>query len=131
MSVKRQGISWVVRFLCNLFENKMKSGENLIVLIDKEKVPEIDPIILKQLFCEELGIRSQYGDWLKRQGKAIYFFASDKPTIAGFYGNTLVVTDNNKSRNAEIITMSISIHKRWSRYVADIGVGAIYRLDKP
>ncbi|HAS6054742.1 TPA: hypothetical protein I7122_18585 [Vibrio vulnificus] len=130
MSVKRQEVDWVVSFLCNLFENKMKSGENLIVLVDKEKC-QIEPIILKQLFCEESGIKSLYGERIKHQGKTIYFFGTDKPTIAGFCGNTLVVTNSNKSRKAQYISMSISMHKRWSRYVADIAVGAVYRLDKP
>lgn len=117
--MKYEKLTATAKFVVKQF-NTMADDATLVVIIDSENIPELVPSDFKDMFCEFSGIRTLYGMHIKVGGKAIYFYSTNAQTYAGHSGHSIVVTVGEMSKKAEAASQSISIHKRWSSYVADL-----------
>ncbi|HCE3098843.1 TPA: hypothetical protein NG522_001541 [Vibrio parahaemolyticus] len=111
---------WARNFVSNFFDKEMQEGETLVVVLDNEKLPELETYSLMKAFCSINNISFLYGNGINLDGKKIYFVNCKMQTVAGYSGHSIVLTSDEISRQADSIRMSISMHKRWHRYVLDV-----------
>ncbi|HCE4761820.1 TPA: hypothetical protein NKU96_001967 [Vibrio parahaemolyticus] len=111
---------WAMDFVSNFFDKEMQEGETLVVVLDSEKLPQLESSSLMKAFCSLNNISFLYGNSIKLDGKKVYFVNCKMQTVAGYYGHSIVLTSEEISGQADSIRMCISMHKRWRRYVLDI-----------
>ncbi|WP_061008745.1 hypothetical protein [Vibrio sp. CUB2] len=113
---------WAMNFVSDFFDKEMKEGENLVIVVDNEKLPKVEYSSLQEAFCKMKNIRCWYGKGIKLDSKTVYFVTTKMQTIAGYSGHCIVMTSGKPSRTANILSTSISLHKRWSWCVVDLSI---------
>ncbi|MBF4257545.1 hypothetical protein EAY27_13040 [Vibrio anguillarum] len=105
-----------MEFIVTFFVS-MGEDEKLYVVLDKENLPFVDIWVLKNMFSQYSGINLR---GLSSCCQRIDFRSTEGQMTAGYSGHSIVITSGDMSNRARSISMSFSLHKRWSLYIADL-----------
>ncbi|CAH8197157.1 hypothetical protein VAE151_560160 [Vibrio aestuarianus] len=105
-----------MEFIVTFFVS-MGEDEKLYVVLDKENLPFVDIWVLKNMFSQYSGINLR---GLSSCCQRINFCSTEMQTTAGYSGHSIVITSGDISNRARSVSICFSIHKRWSRYIADL-----------